>query len=60
MSFERLIRFLDADGHERYGNIQKAMPSGEIIGLQVQVIAGCLAGGFTRTTEKARVTKVII
>ncbi|KAJ0318074.1 hypothetical protein COL5a_010821 [Colletotrichum fioriniae] len=46
MSFDRLIRFEDAEGVERYGNIDNNVPASELVGKTVQVVLGTLESGF--------------
>lgn len=58
MSFDRLIRYIDDQGRTLYGNLDEALPYHEIIGREVQVVSGSLEDGFTKSSQKARVSKV--
>ncbi|KXH29587.1 hypothetical protein CSIM01_06320 [Colletotrichum simmondsii] len=58
MSFDRLIRFEDAEGVERYGNIDNNIPASELLGKTVQVVLGTLESGFNVSDDQAVVGKV--
>lgn len=58
MSFDRLIRFRDRAGVERYGNVKdEVVPSG-LEGKTVQLVSGNMESGFKIQDEKAEVAKV--
>lgn len=58
MSFDRLIRFLDDEGRTTYGNVEKPSAAKDIIGQEVLVLEGNFQDGFTKTTERRKVSKV--
>ena len=58
MSFDRLIRFVSEDDKVFYGNLDQVLHSRDIIGRKVEVLAGSLNDGFTKTTSRAKVKKV--
>lgn len=58
MSFDRLIRFEDAEGVEKYGNIDNNVPASELVGKTVQVVLGTLESGFNVSDDQAVVGKV--
>lgn len=57
MCFERLIRFVDDGGYILFGNLEKALPSEQVIGQKVQVVAGSLEDGFNKIDQTAVVKK---
>ncbi|KAL2878713.1 hypothetical protein SGCOL_005938 [Colletotrichum sp. CLE4] len=57
MSFDRLIRFEDAEGVERYGNIDSDVAASELLGKSVQVVLGTLESGFSVSDQQAVVGK---
>ncbi|KAL5118812.1 hypothetical protein ACEQ8H_003315 [Pleosporales sp. CAS-2024a] len=59
MSFERLIRFQTPDGGEKYGNLEKEVPTREIEGSEVEVLEGDIKSGFQKTGAKAKVSKLL-
>lgn len=56
--FQRLIRFLDANGDTLYGNITESDDLKKIEGLSVSVLAGSIEKGFTSTNKRSVATKV--
>lgn len=58
MSFDRLIRFEDREGIERYGNIEDEVATLELEGKTVQLVSGSIESGFETLKEKAEVAKV--
>lgn len=59
MSFDRLIRFVDENGKQRYGNLEHPHGAKEIEGSEVQLLGGDLQGGFHKSSERATVKKVM-
>ncbi|KAK1528712.1 uncharacterized protein CCOS01_06546 [Colletotrichum costaricense] len=59
MSFDRLIRFEDAEGVERYGNIDNNVPASELLGKTVEVVLGTLESGFNVSDDQAVVGKLL-
>ncbi|KAF7553480.1 hypothetical protein G7Z17_g3605 [Cylindrodendrum hubeiense] len=57
MSFDRLIRFIDKNGVERYGNVESELSASELNGKQVQLVSGNIESGFKVTDDKAEVAK---
>jgi hypothetical protein len=60
MEFDRLIRFVDGDGHTVFGNLSEETPLSQIQGLTVQLVKGDLDTGFKRSDEWRTVGKVHI
>ena len=58
MAFDRLLRFIDEDGVERYGNIETDKPVAELPGTSVQVVEGSLESGFKLLSTTSTVSKV--
>lgn len=58
MSFDRLIRFLDKDGVERYGNVESELSPSELNRATVQLVSGTIESGFKVLNDKAEVSKV--
>lgn len=58
MSFNRLIRFLDKEGIERYGDAEDEVLPSELEGKTVMLVSGSLESGFEVVEEKAEVAKV--
>lgn len=58
MSFDRLIRFLDKEGIERYGNVEGEIPASELEGKTVQLVSSSIESGFKVLDEKAELVKV--
>lgn len=58
MSFDRLIRFLDKEGIERYGNVEGEIPASELEGKTVQLVSGSIESGFKVLDEKTELAKV--
>lgn len=58
MSFDRLIRFQDREGFERYGNVENEVAPSELRGKTVQLVSGSVESGFKVLGEKAEVAKV--
>lgn len=58
MSFDRLIRFRDSAGIERYGNVENEVAASELAGKAVQLVSGSIETGFKSLDEKAEVVKV--
>ena len=58
MSFDRLIRFVGEADQVVYGNLEKALSCNEIVGTEVQVLAGNFEDGFNKTSQTATVKKV--
>jgi transcription initiation factor TFIIH subunit 2 len=59
MSFERLIRFVDESGTTRYGNLVREVSLKDIEKSEVQVVEGDLETGFTKSSKKTTVHKVM-
>lgn len=59
MSLDRLIRFLDEDGQEKYGNVEREIPTGELEGSVVQLLTGNIEIGFQKQNQQAKVAKVL-
>ncbi|RSL56895.1 hypothetical protein BHE90_014371 [Fusarium euwallaceae] len=59
MTFDRLIRFVDEEGRKTFGNLDKPLAAGEIVGTEVQVLVGTFQYGFTKTSEKRKVKKLL-
>ncbi|EEU36776.1 uncharacterized protein NECHADRAFT_98244 [Fusarium vanettenii 77-13-4] len=59
MSFDRLIRFLDKEGIERYGNVEGEIPASELEGKTVQLVSGSIESGFKVLDEKAELVKLL-
>ncbi|KAM5343944.1 hypothetical protein ACJ41O_012481 [Fusarium nematophilum] len=57
MPFDRLIRFLDEGGVERFGNVEADVPTSELTGKEVQLVSGDLESGFRVQDEKGKVAK---
>lgn len=58
MSFDRLIRFRDREGIDRYGNVENEVAASELEGETVQLVSGNIESGFKILEEKAEVAKV--
>lgn len=58
MSFDRLIRFQDREGIERFGNVENEVAPSELKGKTVQLVSGSVESGFKILEEKAEVAKV--
>jgi 2-keto-4-pentenoate hydratase/2-oxohepta-3-ene-1,7-dioic acid hydratase in catechol pathway len=59
MSFDRLIRFIDSAGLERYGNVESEVAGGDLVGKTVSLLQGNMTTGFSVMPDtKAQVTKV--
>ena len=56
--FERLIRFIDENGTERYGNSPQPVDTDSIVGTSVDVLTGSIVDGFKETGEQNKVRKV--
>ncbi|CAI6038898.1 unnamed protein product [Clonostachys chloroleuca] len=59
MSFDRLIRFVDEEGRKSFGDLDKPLSAKDIIGSEVQVLVGTFKYGFTKTSEKRKVKKLL-
>ncbi|KAI8675965.1 FAA-hydrolase domain-containing protein [Fusarium keratoplasticum] len=59
MSFDRLIRFLDKEGIERYGNVEGEIPASELESKTVQLVSGSIESGFKVLDEKAELVKLL-
>ncbi|KAH7268844.1 hypothetical protein B0J15DRAFT_390054 [Fusarium solani] len=59
MSFDRLIRFLDKEGIERYGNVEGEIPASELEGKTVQLVSSSIESGFKVLDEKAELVKLL-
>ena len=59
-AFERLIRFQDDEGQERYGNLPVASAADSVVGTSVEVLNGDIRKGFTKSGTKSVVRKVRI
>lgn len=60
MSFHRLIRFLDEDGQEKYGDVKDETPVEYLEGSVVPLLTGNIKSGFHKSDQNARVAKVLI
>jgi hypothetical protein len=58
MTFDRLIRFRDRKGIDRYGNVETEVAASELEGQIVQLVSGNIESGFKIIEEKAEVAKV--
>lgn len=58
MAFNRIIRFYDKEGVERYGDVEDEIPPSELEGRTVKLVSGNLETGFKVMDEKAEVAKV--
>lgn len=58
MSFTRLIRFLDKNGDERFGNVQSDISPSELVGQTVQLVSGSIEKGFKLNDIEIQVSKV--
>jgi hypothetical protein len=56
--FQRLIRFLDKEGRENYGDLGAYRPGEAIEGTYVRVLSGDLNTGFSATSVEKEVKKV--
>ncbi|ORY10579.1 hypothetical protein BCR34DRAFT_674184 [Clohesyomyces aquaticus] len=59
MPFERLIRFVAGDDKTYYGNLTKETPTREIQGSEVDLLSGDVKTGFSKTGERATVSKLL-
>ena len=57
-AFQRLIRFVDSNGKEYYGDLGAEAQADQIHGKPVPVLTGSLAEGFKPTSEEKTVAKV--
>jgi transcription initiation factor TFIIH subunit 2 len=57
MSFQRLVRFVNAEGKTQYGDLKKEA-SGDLIGQEVEVLEGNLDSGFTSTGKTEQIKEV--
>ncbi len=48
MSFQRLVRFVNAQGVTNFGDL-KTEPTGDLTGREVEVLEGDIEGGFRGT-----------
>ncbi|KAL2195295.1 hypothetical protein P885DRAFT_70405 [Corynascus similis CBS 632.67] len=58
MSFERLVRFVDAQGVTSYGNL-KSEPKSDLFGAEVEVLEGDLEKGFHPTGRTTQIQKLL-
>ena len=56
--FQHLIRFLDVEGRENYGDLQAYRAGEAIEGTYVRVLSGDLNTGFSATSVEKEVRKV--
>ncbi|KAF4924962.1 hypothetical protein K4K60_012657 [Colletotrichum sp. SAR11_57] len=59
MSFHRLIRFLDEDGQEKYGDVKDETPVEHLEGSVVPLLTGNIKSGFHKSDQNARVAKLL-
>lgn len=58
--FQRLIRFIDDEDKEQYGDVPLEVQISKIRSTSVTVITGDIKSGFSRTSNTAVVKKVIL
>jgi transcription initiation factor TFIIH subunit 2 len=57
MSFQRLLRFVNAEGKTQYGNL-KNEATGDLVGQEVEVLEGDLDSGLTPTGRTEQIKEV--
>lgn len=57
MSFQRLVRFVNAQGATLYGDL-KTEATGDFVGAEVEVLDGDVASGFRATGKTDKIQKV--
>jgi hypothetical protein len=57
MSFQRLVRFVNAQGTAAFGDL-KSDPTGDLTGAEVEVLEGDIESGFRATGKTDKVGKV--
>jgi transcription initiation factor TFIIH subunit 2 len=57
MSFQRLVRFINAEGKTQYGDLKKEA-TGDLVGQEVEVLEGDLDSGFTSTGKTEKINEV--
>ena len=58
--FKRLIRFIDDNGNEHYGDSNNAVDPQKLVGTEVLVVNGNINKGFTSSGDVATVREVWI
>ncbi|KAK4182349.1 hypothetical protein QBC35DRAFT_510161 [Podospora australis] len=58
MSFQRLVRFVNAEGATNYGDL-KTEATGDLTGAEVEVLEGDLQTGFRTTGRTDKIQKVL-
>lgn len=58
MTFERLIRFVDDEGHTRYGDVPSSVDINNIVGQKVKVLEGSPRTALSSTQTEATVKEV--
>jgi hypothetical protein len=57
MAFQRLVRFVNAEGKTQYGDL-KSQPTGDLVGAEVEVLEGDVDSGFTATGRTEKIKEV--
>jgi 2-keto-4-pentenoate hydratase/2-oxohepta-3-ene-1,7-dioic acid hydratase in catechol pathway len=58
MSFQRLLRFVNAEGKTQYGNL-KNEATGDLVGQEVEVLEGDLDSGLTPTGRTEQIKELL-
>lgn len=56
MSFQRLVRFVNAEGNASFGDLKSA-PSGDLVGAEVEVLEGSIEEGLKPTGRSDNIQK---
>lgn len=59
MAFQRLVRFVNAEGKTQYGDL-KSQPTGDLVGAEVDVLEGDIDSGFTATGRTEKIKEVCL
>ncbi len=57
MSFQRLVRFVNAQGTTSFGDL-KSEPTSDLTGAEVEVLEGDIENGFRGTGRTDKIQKV--
>jgi transcription initiation factor TFIIH subunit 2 len=57
MSFRRLVRYVNAEGKTKYGDLKKAPGPESLEGAEVDILDGDLVSGFKRTGKSDKIEK---
>ncbi|KAK3322655.1 hypothetical protein B0H66DRAFT_554890 [Apodospora peruviana] len=58
MSFQRLVRFVNAEGTTSFGNLKSEVPN-DLTGAEVEVLEGDIESGFKSTGRADKISKLL-